>query len=53
MADAEAKLVVLAELNAPFIIGMMIGCCLFGITLSQAVVYLRRYRTDKLLVRSV
>ncbi|KAG6901335.1 hypothetical protein C0995_013486 [Termitomyces sp. Mi166 len=53
MSDAEAELVVFGEVYAPFIIGMMIGCFLFGITASQAVIYLRRYRQDKLLVRVV
>ncbi|KAG6915073.1 hypothetical protein DXG01_013568 [Tephrocybe rancida] len=53
MSDAEAELVAFGQVYGPFIIGMMIGCFLFGITMSQAVIYLRRYHKDKPLIRGV
>lgn len=58
MADTDPaallkELAGFGELYAPFIIGMMIGCFLFGITMSQAIIYLRRYKDDKLMVRGV
>jgi len=52
MSDVD-ELVAFGELYAPFIIGMMIGCFLFGITISQAIIYFRRYSDDKPVVRGI
>jgi len=38
---------------APFAMGMMIGCFLFGITISQTIVYFQRYKHDKLFIRGL
>ncbi|KAJ7292697.1 hypothetical protein C8J57DRAFT_1703604 [Mycena rebaudengoi] len=40
-------------LYAPFLGGMMVGCFLFGITISQTIIYFRNFRDDALSLRAL
>ncbi|KAF7356660.1 hypothetical protein MVEN_01000500 [Mycena venus] len=40
-------------LYAPFLGGMMVGCFLFGITISQTIIYFRNYKDDTLFLRAL
>ncbi|KAJ6604980.1 hypothetical protein B0H10DRAFT_2195602 [Mycena sp. CBHHK59/15] len=45
------EIAMIGNLYAPFLGGMMVGCFLFGITISQTIIYFRRYKDDRLLLR--
>jgi len=51
--ERQSELVGFGELYGPLPIGMMIGCFLFGTTLSQAIIYFKRCHKDSVLVRSI
>ncbi|KAL0960675.1 hypothetical protein HGRIS_005704 [Hohenbuehelia grisea] len=54
MPDAETQeLIGLSVLYGPFVVGMMIDCFLFGVTLSQTIIYFRQYPGDKPLLKTL
>ncbi|KAJ7876811.1 hypothetical protein B0H13DRAFT_2548140 [Mycena leptocephala] len=49
----SAEIAAIGVLYAPFLGGMMVGCFLFGITISQTIIYFRNYQDDGLLLRGL
>ncbi|KAK7030678.1 hypothetical protein R3P38DRAFT_2929869 [Favolaschia claudopus] len=47
------KIAEIGVLYAPFLGGMMVGCFLFGITISQSIIYFRNYKDDSLFLRAL
>ncbi|KAJ7890605.1 hypothetical protein B0H14DRAFT_1111775 [Mycena olivaceomarginata] len=47
------EIAAIGVLYAPFLGGMMVGCFLFGITVSQSIIYFRNYRDDTLFLRGL
>ncbi|KAJ7103760.1 hypothetical protein C8R44DRAFT_808080 [Mycena epipterygia] len=49
----SAEIAAVGVLYAPFLGGMMVGCFLFGITISQTIIYFRNYQDDTLFLRGL
>ncbi|KAJ6604986.1 hypothetical protein B0H10DRAFT_2077583 [Mycena sp. CBHHK59/15] len=49
----SAEIAAIGTLYAPFLGGMMVGCFLFGITISQTIIYFKNYKEDTLLLRAL
>ncbi|KAF7370663.1 hypothetical protein MSAN_00699300 [Mycena sanguinolenta] len=50
---SSAEIAAVAVTYAPFLGGMMVGCFLFGITISQTIIYFRNYKDDSLFLRGL
>ncbi|KAJ7634071.1 hypothetical protein DFH06DRAFT_677105 [Mycena polygramma] len=49
----SAEIAAVGVLYAPFLGGMMVGCFLFGITISQTIIYFRTFKDDTLMLRAL